>query len=99
MPPVAECQHFLCSKGCFPRRYKNYADYIHGVHRPGKHGKPGRLREFKKLSVSWETQGNSNFYEKENWKTQGNVEYSMWHSRQQKCIPANYSLWNCSGKV
>ena len=45
------------------------------------------------------TQGNSNFYEKENWKTQGNVEYSMWHSLQQKCIPANYSVWNCSGKV
>ena len=61
MPPVAECQHFLCSKRCFPRRYKNYADYIHGVHRPGK---PGRLRKFKNLSVSWETQGNSNFYGK-----------------------------------
>ena len=51
------------------------------------HGKLREIRIFmkKKLSVSW--------------KSQGNVEYSMWHSGQQKCIPANYSLWNCSGKV
>ena len=38
-----------------------------GGHEPGKHGKPGRLREFEKLSKS---QGNLNLCRK-TWKTQG----------------------------
>ena len=38
-----------------------------GVHRPGKHGKPGNLSEFEKLST---TQGHLIFIEK-TWKTQG----------------------------
>ena len=38
-----------------------------GGHKPGKHGKPEKLREFEKLSKS---QGNFNFCRK-TWKTQG----------------------------
>ena len=38
-----------------------------GGHKPGKHGKPGKLRDFEKLS---KTQGNLNFCIK-TWKTQG----------------------------
>ena len=35
-----------------------------GGHKPGKHGKPGKLREFEKLSKSQESQGNLNLCRK-----------------------------------
>ena len=35
-----------------------------GGHKPGKHGKPGKLREVEKLSKSGKTQGNLNFCRK-----------------------------------
>ena len=66
---------------------------LQGGHRPGKHGKPGKLREFEKLSKS---QGNLNFCRK-NLENSGKMK-NMGHDRQQKCIPLNFPLLRCSGK-
>ena len=45
---------------------------LHGGHKPGKHGKPGKLREFEKLSKS---QGNLNFCRKKPGKLRENEKY------------------------
>ena len=64
------------------QRYK-FLCLHQGGHKPGKHGKPGKLREFEKLSnfqrklreilyfygKSWKTQGKPGW--PQTWKTQG----------------------------
>ena len=80
-----------------------------GGHKPGKHGKPGKLREFEKWSKS---QGKLREFEK--WsKSQGKLREILifagkawkpgkmknsWHDHQQKCIPLNFPLLSFSGK-
>ena len=49
---------------------------LHGGHKPGKHGKPGKLNGFEKLSKSaGKTQGNLNFYGKNLKNLRENVRY------------------------
>ena len=55
-----------------------------GGHKPGKHGKPGKLREFEKLSKS---QGNLNFCGKN--LNSGKMK-NILHGCQQKCIQSNF---------
>ena len=73
-----------------------------GGHKPGKHGKPGKLREFKKLSKS---QGNLNFYRK-NWKTQGKckifgiiVDETVFHRIQNYSGKHLKMTWKSQGKL
>ena len=70
---------------------------IQGGHKPGKHGKPGNLREFEKLSKS---QGKLmeiwTFVEK-TWKTQGKWKlYVTWSPTKMHSL--SFSLLSCSGK-
>ena len=65
-----------------------------GGHKPGKRGKPGKLREFEKLS---ESQGNVNFCRKA-WSSQRKCKICVIMAYGNKCISANFFLLDGSGK-
>ena len=44
---------------------------LQGGHKPGKHGKPGKLKEFEKLSKSQGRLGEFGIFVEKTWKTQG----------------------------
>ena len=51
-------------------RFSHVPEETQGGHKPGKHGKPGKLREFEKLSKSHGKRREFEFFVGKTWKTQ-----------------------------
>ena len=67
-----------------------------GGHKPGKHGKPGKLREFEKSSKSQEKLREILTFVEKTWKTQG--KRRICDIIANKMHSSNFSLLSCSGK-
>ena len=56
--------------------YSKIRKNIQGGHNPGKHGKPGKLRKFEKLSKSQGKFMEIRIFHSKTWKTQGKYKIS-----------------------